>query len=346
METSDKKMEALLLAMAPIRAMLCKHNASIRNTKTCNGYERLYDNMMRKVTSAVYERITDAITDTNSKNTYFLRLAAARYKWLSEISDSCETATNSANTENKDSQYKMHLNLIHSKVANLLELELTSLNEKKPRKSKRTLLGKLPSDWREQLCKRMQNSKYWSAALIAATCGCRPSELVAGINIEQLKIAGEKFLIFRIKGSKVKNGQGQAVRKILFPLKNAPSLISTLAEQVSENSSAVTIQIESAKNFTVAITRTAAEIWPKIPGVSAYCLRHQSASDFKSSSLTVEQVAAALGHASTRTQKFYGQRQQSKNGITMAPLHVKGSQEVRTRPVFIKRSVSNSEPSP
>ena len=70
--------------------------------------------------------------------------------------------------------------------------------------------------------------------------------------------------------------------------------------------------IKSAKRLTDEMSRISRKIWPELkPAVTPYTFRHAFSAEAKAA-LPPEQVAAALGHVSVKTQRHYGTRRQAR----------------------------------
>ena len=77
------------------------------------------------------------------------------------------------------------------------------------RHSKRQDMRGLPEEWRERIIARMP--KYHDQALVAAVTGCRPAELVSGVEMSIDQNTGE--LVAVIKGAKSTEKTGQEWRR-------------------------------------------------------------------------------------------------------------------------------------
>lgn len=172
------------------------------------------------------------------------------------------------------------------------------------RHTKRQDMRRLPIDWREQIIARMP--RYAPATLTAAVTGCRPAELVNGID---LTIRGGN-LVARIKGSKVDvtAGKGQEWREISWPADHENSMIRDLANQTKAAGGSLVVTIASASNFSKSMSNAAARIWPRRKtSITPYCMRHQAAADMKAAGgLSSVEISAALGHLSDVTKSTYG----------------------------------------
>lgn len=120
------------------------------------------------------------------------------------------------------------------------------------RRSKRQSLAGLPTNWRTDLCKRAADGRYLFPLMVLAMTGCRPSELVAGIQIWRAQdiATGKDLIHFRIRGAKVKASQGQPYRTISYEARDSHPLIVVLNELLlAQEDSQVFAQIGSAINL-------------------------------------------------------------------------------------------------
>lgn len=175
---------------------------------------------------------------------------------------------------------------------------------------KRRGLGSLPNDWREQLLSHVDPRDQLSIILLAVT-GCRPSELVMGIDIRR---EGRRIHL-GIRGGKVTEQHGQPYR--VLTIDKAHPWGRRLAECLPDRSTQSRYQ-ESVRSLQHRIRRFAVQ-WQRGAGingyqVSAYSFRHQLAADLKRHGESAEWIAAVLGHRSTRTATCYGAWQQGKSG--------------------------------
>jgi hypothetical protein len=115
------------------------------------------------------------------------------------------------------------------------------VEERRPRHSKRQDLRGLPDDWRERLVARMPN--YRLAALTNAVTGCRPDELVKGV---QLAING-RMLVATIQGAKV-TGENWQHGAAILAADSATPLVRMLVAEVRAGVSLA--QIVDAKAYS------------------------------------------------------------------------------------------------
>lgn len=196
--------------------------------------------------------------------------------------------------------------------------------------SKRHTIAKLAKDWRAQIWDNLEvDSKYRLAIAVLACCGCRPSELERGSEIEPgVKIERvDEGLQFTIRGVKTKGGEfGQSERKITIAIESAES--AYLATVLAEANGTLWVQAK-ARPLKDAMRRVSQRVWPKRKNhVSPYCYRHQFAADMKSDGQSIEDIAKALGHCVDDTQRMYGHSRQGRLGGNKV-LHVIAAREVR-----------------
>lgn len=349
METCEKILEAIAITLEPISVDIAAKNSRLLAQKTIDSYQNLYKCALRKVDFENGIELIDVIFETNSKNTYFSRIAAFRFVLLNLIESQLKIAKNAAIISDKNqilsAEAEIHMLTYHFLRLKSLEGKC-ALPVKKPRKSKRNSSSGLVVDWREQLCLRAGASKYFNAILTASLTGCRPVELSSGINFRIDKFDGKDFLVASINGAKITQKNGQPNRELFFALPGDSHLIRMMSYAVTQNGGTLNVQIDNAKTFSGAVTRFAKLLWPKHKtDITAYSLRHAFASDLKSS-VSVTEIAAALGHASTKTQKSYGQRQQSRSIQKSIPQKILATRPIREASSFIIGKFSNQSATP
>jgi integrase len=196
----------------------------------------------------------------------------------------------------------------------------------------------LPPNWRELVVARMP--AYRSAALTAAVTGCRPAELVGGV---QLRIEGG-ILVALVHGAKVDvaRGKGQEWRRLVWPLDHPSELVQGLVGEVTRADGSLLVTIASASNFSKSMSNAAAREWPKRKAtITPYCFRHQVAADMKADGrLDSGEISAALGHLSDATKSTYGHANMCKGG-SLAPARVTAAREVKVK---VKAAVKMKQP--
>ena len=176
-----------------------------------------------------------------------------------------------------------------------------SLARVERRQTKRVDLDKLPEDWREKIVERLP--KYRFQAAVTALAGCRPAELVAGIDI----IIEDGHLVAHIKGSKVGVASGQEWRTLYWKIPSKNPLVAMLSGFASESGGTAVIQTQNARAFSGAVREAGKRAFPDFPRtITPYSLRHQFASDLKAAELPGHEISKALGHSAERTKGSYG----------------------------------------
>jgi hypothetical protein len=181
-------------------------------------------------------------------------------------------------------------------------------------------VGRLPVDWKTKLvCGVPRDSKYRAHVAAMALCGCRPSEFEGrGVIVEKVDEDTYRFKVFGKKtGERQKNGKtfttGQTERMITV------SRTDTLDKHGQVNPEFIVLDKAlkgktyaelNAKAVTVrdVVLRASEKAFPELKNKpTAYSFRHAFASELKAANgVDSVETAAALGHASTKTQSCYG----------------------------------------
>lgn len=197
------------------------------------------------------------------------------------------------------------------------------------RAKRRTKRNDLPKDisesvsWQELVWSQSTPAPRPALALMWAG-GLRPAEIESGVDVLlTADPTGKPLLVITVPGKKVTGTNGQPRRRLLVKADHpaGKALLSVMGGQQQ-----VTIQRRAA---TIKDDMKALKARIQLP-ISAYSFRHQVSSNAKASDMPPEMVAAALGHASVRTQGRYGSVGQAQRGGG-AILDAKGSRQVRDR---------------
>lgn len=180
----------------------------------------------------------------------------------------------------------------------------TSTRETAKLKAANSIAKKYP-DWRERLWLRLVevDSPWLDHTAIAALTGARPDEL----RTAKFQRDGNDLKI-EITGAKVTKKNGQPWR--MFTLKNDST--HEFAHLFGKAAAAwKTVDLPDGVTdypdaFSAALARAGKKIFPKAERMSGYVYRHAMASNLKADGFTHETIAAALGHAATKTQSVYG----------------------------------------
>lgn len=274
------------------------------NEKTLKDYFRTGESLLNKI--KFDQTISDAINNTDSKYTFYKRISSIRYFLCKTIKDLLDLFYD----HQQDNFLIEASNFFH-------DLQEIANFKKSPDKvflktnSKKNSLRGLPTDWIEKFINYNPKSKYRTAFLTMALCGCRPSELVSGVEVS----ITDNTISFLIAGSKVDDDKGQPFRTITYLLPSDNYFIAALLDITKKRPTVFVVFIESAVNITTEIRRIGKKLWEhKKDSITSYCFRHQFASNLKKTH-SGDDVSRALGHCTNKTRKRYGHHSQAR-GIT------------------------------
>ena len=160
---------------------------------------------------------------------------------------------------------------------------------------------------------------------ILALTGCRPAELMKGVEIETRKKNGNTAVLLTIQGAKVSENRGQKARTITFLAEG--SAATALAEICAERGGKFKLETSNAdyRSLNRAL---------QMHGLSCYAFRHQVASELKDGiskgNITPENAAKVMGHRSTESLSYYGTRSRARGGRRFA---VGATEKIRSVPV-------------
>ncbi|MDG9886626.1 hypothetical protein N7650_27765 [Pseudomonas sp. GD04058] len=330
MKTQEEIFEIVKTARQRINEMPPKKLTS----STDDGYVREYNRMVGEE-GADPEKLWSAICATRSKSTYRRRVAATLH--------CCRIQLQEAIRRQDAAQRIGDMNAVRHHVAVIEEVvEILSivdghkgqcpLENTVRRKSKRSDLKNLSSDWRNQLHKQFEGSKYELAYLVEAVSGCRPGELEKGVKVICSK--ENELLTVRIdNGIKVTDQKGQPWREITYRIDQSP-LVRALFE-VCQNIGSDTerietfVQVEKTSNWRASLSSAGQKLWPRLKfRICPYHLRNAAASDWKRHGLTDEDISAALGHCVNKTSSSYGQFQVGQGSEGLRPCKVTAARTV------------------
>jgi len=337
MKTQEEIFEIVRTARQRIKDLPPK-----RLTKsTDDGYVREYNRMVGDE-GANPEKLWSAICATQSKSTYRRRVAATIH--------CCRTQLQEALRNQDAVQRTGDMNEVRYQVAVIEEVIgiLNIIDKHKGqcplentvrRKSKRSDLKYLPDNWRNQLHRQLEGSKYELAYLVEAISGCRPGELEKGVKVICSKESGQ--LTIRVdNGVKVTAQKGQPWREITYgidqnPLARALLEVCRNVEPGTERVETV-VYVEKTTNWRAALSSASQKLWPKLKlRVCPYHLRNAAASDWKRAGLSDEDISGALGHCVNKTSSYYGQFQIGQGSGGLTPIKVRAA-----RPILNTRTLS------
>ena len=179
-------------------------------------------------------------------------------------------------------------------------------------------------DWRGLIFGRLLavDSPWIDHAAVAALTGCRPAE-VASVSIE--KGAGG-VLVITIPGVKVSATKGQPYRKFSIQMATGPEFAHLMARV--KNGPVLLSSDSTASAFSEALKRAGRQaLGDKAPTMTGYVYRHALACNMKVDGATRDEIAAALGHAVTKTQSHYGRASGGTKGA--AVFQVKATRPIK-----------------
>lgn len=245
----DELTKAAISTFLRYEAILNKTPKTITTSKkTIGEYVQLSKYLMQKRASEG-GTLFDVVMNTSSKNTYFKRIASLKLFIL-------QVGIRAINTliETSDAAAIHNIKVAAVDIAALSEIiDQGFKSNRSKRKSKRSALKGLPSDWRERICNFNLESKYRLPMLVAALTGCRPSELEKGILVRLKKPEHIKGFIveFEVSGAKVSDQKGQEVRRITYVPDDKNRLLNDFLSSINlfENSE-FQISVKNSANFS------------------------------------------------------------------------------------------------
>lgn len=177
--------------------------------------------------------------------------------------------------------------------------------QRKPKKSKKEDLIKITKvyvDWQARMRQELLGTKFNDALLVMERIGCRPSELVGGVEIS-LSQPGWFSLKVR-RGSKVTKDAGQKWRVIHLPI----ALMPECWRAATANHGTYLVQIENVDQLRNKMQDASKKALPGVPYVTANVYRHALPTLLRVSGFEPADIAAAMGHSVAHTQAGYGIR--------------------------------------
>lgn len=182
---------------------------------------------------------------------------------------------------------------------------------KRVRHSKRNKLSTLPANWRLRMLRACtESSRYFAAMLVLTLTGLRPAELAKGVRVA---MAGATEIMISIRGAKVTAIAGQPIRHLWFAIDNPITRRLAQMVEASGGDTGLIVSIASAGALTGFVRRLSRRVFSRHRYiVSPYSFRHAFASDRKAEGVSLEDLAAMLGHATDRSQRGYGSANQGR----------------------------------
>jgi integrase len=203
-------------------------------------------------------------------------------------------------------------------VASVTSFEGARKGTEQPTHGKRRTSA-LPLGWKGKLIGAVpRDSKYRAHVAAMALCGCRPSEFESDVLVTRIdadtfefRIAGKK------QGTRTKDGKtftvGQSLRTITIKRTNdlnKKGVVNSeflMLDKAMKGAKYLELRASATaiRDVVIAASKKAFPALESRP--TSYSFRHAFASELKSQNGEAsESTAAALGHASTKTQKCYG----------------------------------------
>jgi len=167
------------------------------------------------------------------------------------------------------------------------------------------------ADWRELMVEMMPSDVDRDLVRVIAVSGCRPSELLPGVYIEEC----DGDLVILVYGAKIREGRGQPVRALRLST-HAP-MTAALLDQVRAAGGQRTYRLTGRQaNLVNAICqRVVDNAQRRGYPASLYLLRHQFASDLRADRWSWTAIARALGHVTDECQRRYGRTGYGRQGL-------------------------------
>lgn len=161
-------------------------------------------------------------------------------------------------------------------------------------------------DWVERMQNAMRYSMYSDAIQVIELMGCRPIELVEGIEIS----LGDPgwFSLKVLHGGKVTEKSGQPWREISLPAAKLPINWA----QALRTSGTFVVRINDRDEFRNALQQASRAALPNVPYATAYVYRHAFATRMRNVGFSAQEIGAFMGHSAAETQSRYGIRSRGK----------------------------------
>ena len=184
---------------------------------------------------------------------------------------------------------------------------------KTPRATKRRTLPR-SDDWQALVYEAASKVQKEAIAVMWAS-GARPDEIERGVEVKWVEKkdtdAGSLYLMVTIRGAKLTETSGQETRQIVIDPSSAAGQI--LAAHMGEYD-CITVE-RGAKRLNKDFEKIREKTGLK---TSPYSLRHQFSANLKAAfgPERADEVAQAMGHATSRSQGRYGSPRQAQSGKT------------------------------
>lgn len=186
-----------------------------------------------------------------------------------------------------------------------------------------------------------------------ALTGARPVSLERGIIFKIIKIEGVDYLEAFIHGAKIiKDDDGEMLRgqdeiRIRWQVSHPVQLSSHRKREMREIMKALlkvkaetgeeelTISYD-AEAISTSLRLVSKKLWPRRKHhVSGVCYRELFSETAKAAGMDPEQIAAAMGHMSTRSQQKYKRKSRAKGGVQPEKIDPPFSHAIASTPIKI-----------
>ncbi len=319
-----------------------------RTRETEEDYEKIFQKLSGgQVNSQSKNTIIEAAKDTVYKPTWNKRRAAILYSCFNAIDQLLEhrKPLHGLGTDNLTNTIWYYIEIIQA-IPDQCPLSHTEKS-----KSKKRVIKRLKNDWCEQMIVKI-DPKYQLDLVLFGLTGCRPAELVNGIDAVLTK---DKKLLVTIKTAKVKDGKivikdqtnqqntklvdyqaGQESRTLIFDAQQNNYFLKKLLEILKNTydqrpskpkvgkTFRINLNIANPKTLASKISRLGKKLFPGLnENISPYCFRHQFAVDLKSQGVSGDDISMMLGHGVDVTKEKYGFISRSKGSRSNIPVGVK-----------------------
>lgn len=301
---------------------------------TDHGYVREYNRIVGEE-GVNPEKLWSAICTTQSKSTYRRRVAATIHCCRIQLQTTLRGQDAAQRTGNMNA-VRHHAAVLEEVIGILNIIDgykgLCPLENTVRRKTKRSDLKHLPSNWRVQLHMQLEGSNYGLSYLVEAVSGCRPGELEKGVRV----ICSKKNDLLTIRvdnGVKVTEQKGQPWREVTYQIDKNPLAIALFVACINLAASTekitTVVSIEKTTNWRAALSSAGQKLWPKFKfRICPYHLRNAAASDWKRAGMDDEGISAALGHCVNKTSNSYGQFQLGQRSSGLCPQDVRAARPI------------------
>lgn len=169
---------------------------------------------------------------------------------------------------------------------------------------------------------KIVNSKYLSAVCVMFCTGCRPCELIDGVQI----IKNKDSLTFKIAGKKThaNNKYGQQWRE--FSMFVDDPHYQYLFDKID---SELIVKIDSAKLLGEQIRSFSKNVVKEKTYISPYTYRHNFSNYLKKSGLDKDDIARCLSHCTDKSQNFYAHASNKKDNNGFRIFNIKATKSIK-----------------